>query len=239
MTYLFRADLYRLQKNFWVKILLAANAAFASFLAASVWGNGSAVNSGFVAAYAAVMVNALLFCALLYGAAFAGGGVSRRIAAGGDRRAAGFSAFLFSLAFVLFCYLAHSAVVLVFSVDAWAAVDFADFAGLFVAGIAIAAAFTACFILIVFWTKKGLIALAAGILFVLASWLWAEFWGFAAEQGSALAWPCAVLQYFSPFALLQVLVSDWRIALPASCDLLLFIAVCLALLYRVMRRIEL
>ena len=83
MTYLFRADLYRLQKNFWVKILFAANAAFASFLAASVWGNGSAVNSGFVAAYAAVMVNALLFCALFYGAAFAGGGVSRRIAAGG------------------------------------------------------------------------------------------------------------------------------------------------------------
>lgn len=239
MTYLFRADLYRLQKNFWVKILLAANAAFASFLAASVWGNGSAVDAGFVAAYAAVMVNALLFCSLFYGAAFAGGGVSRRIAAGGDRRTAGFSAFLFSLAFVLFCYLAHSVVVLVFSVDAWAAVDFADFAGLFVAGIAIAAAFTACFVLIVFWTKKGLIALAAGILFVLASWLWAEFWSFAAEQGSALAWPCAVLQYFSPFALLQVLVSDWRIALPASCDLLLFIAVCLALLYRVMRRIEL
>ena len=219
--------------------MLAANAAFASFLAASVWGNGSAVNSGFVAAYAAVMVNALLFCTLFYGAAFAGGGVSRRIAAGGDRRAAGFSAFLFSLAFVLFCYLAHSVVVLVFSVDAWAAVDFADFAGLFVAGIAVAAAFTACFVLIVFWTKRGLIALAAGILFVLASWLWAEFWSFAAEQGSALAWLCAVLQYFSPFALLQVLVSDWRIALPASCDLLLFIAVCLALLYRVVRRIEL
>ena len=83
------------------------------------------------------------------------------------------------------------------------------------------------------------IALAAGILFVLASWLWAEFWGFAAEQGSALAWLSCFLQYFSPFALLQVLVSDWYIALPASCDLLLFIAVCLALLYRVMRRIEL
>lgn len=87
--------------------------------------------------------------------------------------------------------------------------------------------------------EEGLIALAAGILFVLASWLWAEFWGFAAEQGSALAWLSCFLQYFSPFALLQVLVSDWHIALPASCDLLLFIAVCLALLYRVMRRIEL
>ena len=146
---------------------------------------------------------------------------------------------MFSLAFVLFCYLAHSVVILVFSDQACAAVGFAGHAALTGAGIAIAAAFTACFVLIVFWAKKGLIALAAGILFVLASWLWAEFWGFAAEQGSALAWLSCFLQYFSPFALLQMLVSDWHIALPASCDLLLFIAVSLALLYRVMRRIEL